>query len=167
MFKATLASDAIKELPPYLSRGIKQVAFLDIPCPTDPYWRVAYKNPNHVSMAIDGGYTKFYLNPQTKEAFKGYMAHEAGHNIDKVGVWRFSNSKGWQEAVKKDDALYAAHLKGTHRVSSYALTNDQEDFAECIKAYITDREYFKNAYPNRAAYIRKIAQVLSGHFKTP
>lgn len=166
LFKAVEASEVLQAFPPYLSRGVKQVRFLDTVCPADPYWKVKYNNPNHVSFATDGGRTTFWGNPSDKDKFKGTMAHEAAHIIDSQSK-RFSNSKGWQEAVKKDDALYAQHLKGTHRVSPYALTNDQEDFAECVRVYICDHEYFKNAYPNRAAYIRSVAQKLSGHFKTP
>ncbi len=119
----------------------------------------------HKSSATDRGKISFWGNPTSEEGFKGTVAHEAGHILD----WKskLSRSRDWQEAVKKDDAIYAAHLKGIHRVSSYAKTNDQEDFAECIKSYICDHEYFKKAFPNRAAYIRRMAQKLSGHSKTP
>lgn len=161
LFKATVASEAIEEFPPYLRRGIKRVSFLDIDCPADAYWRAQYKDAKHKSMATDGGQTTFFGTPESKVDFKRYMSHEAGHIIDKGR--RFSSSAAWQEAVSKDDALYASYLKGTHRVSSYAKTNDTEDFAECVSAYITSHEYFKKAFPNRAAYIRRIAQKLSGH----
>jgi len=165
LFKAVEASEVLENLPPYLSRGIKQVRFLDTVCPADTYWQVAYKNPKHKSFATDGGTISFWGNPTGKEGFKSTVAHEAGHIIDSGS--RFSGSRDWQEAVKKDDAIYAAYLKGVHRVSSYAGTNDAEDFAECVKAYICDHNYFKKAFPNRAAYIRRVAQKLSGHSKTP
>lgn len=162
LFKATTASEAIQEFPPYFRRGIKRVSFVGVDCPMDAYWRVEYKNPKHKSLATDGGKTTFYLTPNSKEDFKGYMAHEAGHIID-GGKHRYSSSKGWKEAVQKDDALFAKYLKGTHRVSEYAKTNDVEDFAECWRCYIMDHDYFKRLFPNRAAYLRKRAQVLAGH----
>ena len=43
------------------------------------------------------------------------------------------------------------------------MTNDCEDFAECMKAYITDHDFFKKCFPNRAAFIRQMAQHLTGH----
>lgn len=164
LFKATTASEVLQEFPPYLSRGVKRVSFLGIECPADAYWKVQYNNPRHRSMATDGGETTFFLTPSSREAFKGYMSHEAGHILDGA-KHRFSSSVKWQEAVSKDDALYAKYIKGQHRVSSYAMTNDVEDFAECMKMYIIDHEYFKQAFPNRAAFIREMAQKLSGHYK--
>jgi len=164
LFKATEASTAIQKLPPYLRKGIKRVTFYDMECPADPYWRVKYNNPNHRSMATDGGKTTFFLTPQSTEDFKGYMTHEAAHIIDQ-NKHRFSASKGWQEACAKDEALHA-NIK-QYRVSSYAKTNDAENFAECVRAYYNDHEFFKKLFPNCAAYIRQTAQKLSGHFKTP
>ena len=162
LFKATIASEAISEFPPYLRKGIKRVSFLDIRCPADVYWKIEYNNPKHKSMATDGGKTTFFLTPSDKIDFKKYMSHEAGHILDGL-KHKYSSSAGWQEAVSKDDAIYAKYGNGQHRVSNYAKTNDIEDFAECISMYITDHEYFKKAFPNRAAYIRRIAQELSGH----
>ncbi len=162
LFSAKTASETINEFPPYLSKGIKRVSFLNCACPTDPYWQVEYNNPNHQSMATDGGRTTFYMTPQGKSDFKGYMAHEAGHIIDGANH-RFSSHKGWKEACEKDKTLRV----NAHRVSKYAETNDSENFAECMRAYINDHELFKNMYPNCAAYIRQMAQKLSGHFKTP
>ena len=162
LFKATTASEAIQEFPPYFRKGIKRVSFVGVDCPMDAYWRIEYNNRSHKSMATDGGKTTFYLTPNSKEDFKGYMAHEAGHIIDGA-KHRYSSSKGWKEAVQKDDALFAQYLKGNHRVSGYAKTNDMEDFAECWRCYIMDHDYFKRLYPNRAAYLRKRAQILAGH----
>ena len=165
LFKATTASEVIQEFPPYLRRGVKRVSFLGVECPADAYWKAQYNNPKHRSMATDGGRTTFFGTPSSREDFKGYMSHEAGHILDGA-KHRFSSSVDWQEAVSKDDALYAKFLKGQHRVSSYAKTNDAEDFAECIRMYITDHEYFKQAFPNRAAFIRRMAQKISGHYKS-
>jgi len=162
-FSAIEASEAIGEFPPYLKRGIKRVSFIGQPCPMNPYWRVAYDDPNFVAMATDGGSTHFWMCPNSKEDFKGYMAHEAGHIIDGE-KYRYSSSKAWQEAVAKDDEFYRQHKVKSNRVSKYAETNDYEDFAECMKAYITDHEFFKSLFPNRAAFIRQMAQRLSGHF---
>lgn len=162
LFNAKKASEAISNFPPYLRQGIKRVTFLDIPCPADPYWRAKYKNPNHRSMATDGGRTTFFMTPKDIDDFRGYMAHEAGHILD-GGKYRFSSSKAWLEAVAKDDEIFKS-LPVRNRVSKYAMTNDCEDFAECMKAYITDHEFFKQCFPNRAAFIRQMAQRMSGHF---
>ena len=104
------------------------------------------------------------MTPQSTEDFKGYITHEAAHIIDQ-DKHRFSASKGWQEACEKDKALHA-YIK-RYRVSSYAETNDAENFAECVRAYYNDHEFFKKLFPNCAAFIRQTAQKLSGHFKTP
>lgn len=159
-FNAVVASESIDAFPPYLKAGIKRVSFLDIPCPYDPYWRVKYNNPNHVSMATDGGKTTFFMAPKSKEAFTEVMAHEAGHIIDGV-KHMFSSSKSWQDAVAKDNEIFKSYHVKMNRVSRYAQTNDAEDFAECMKSYITDHDYFKQCFPNRAAFIRSMAQRLS------
>ena len=164
LFKATEASTAIQELPPYLRKGIKRVTFYDMECPTDPYWKVKYNNPKHRSMATDGGKVTFYLTPQSTAEFKEYITHEAGHIIDQ-GKHRLSASKGWQEACAKDETLHA-NIK-QYRVSSYAETNDAENFAECVRAYYNNHDAFKQMFPNCAAYIRQTARKLSGHFRTP
>ena len=89
-----------------------------------------------------------------------FMAHEAGHIID-GSKHRVSSSKAWQEAVAKDDEIFKRYTKSNNHVSRYAHTNDAEDFAECMKAYITDHDSFKRNFPNRAAFIRSMAQRLS------
>ena len=157
LFNATEASKIIEEYPPYLKKGIRRVSFIDMENPYDPYWRLKYKNPNHVSLATDGGKITYWRKPTN---FKGTTAHEAGHILDGA-THVISSSKGWQEAVAKDDEIYKDKTI-RNRVSKYALTNDAEDFAECMEAYITDHEFFKKCFPNRAAYIRKKAQELSG-----
>jgi len=162
-FSAIEASEAIGEFPPYLKRGIERVSFIGKPCPMDPYWRMKYNNPNHVSMATDGGSTHFWMRPDSKESFKGYMTHEAGHILDGE-KYDISSSRAWQEAVAKDDEIYRQHKVKNNRVSKYAETNDYEDFAECMRVYIMDHEYLKTWFPNRAEFIRKMAQRLSGHF---
>ena len=159
-FSAVDASEAIDEFPPYLKK-VKRVTFLDYPNPADPYWRVEYKDPNHVSMATDGGSTQFYLKPKDKDDFKGFMTHEAGHIIDGVKE-RFSSSQDWKDAISADLAKYAK-LPRMGYVSDYAMKHNREDFAESIRKYITDHEYMKRWLPNRAVLIRKIAQRLSNN----
>lgn len=164
LFSAKEASEAISELPPYLRDGIKRVSFFDIDCPADPYWRVHYEDPKHVSLATDGGRTTFWQKCKDKAEFKGYMTHEAAHIIDGP-KHAISGSKDWQAAVAKDDAIWTKrNASSPSRVSIYARTNDSEDFAECVRVYINDHEKFKKWYPNRAAFIRLMAQKLSGHF---
>ena len=161
LFSSIVASEVIDSYPPYLKRGIKRVSFHLIDNPLDPFWREEYKNPGHKSAASDGGNINFWNTPKDKDDFKGITAHEAGHILD--GDRKdCSSSKAWQEAVSRDD-VFAKNLKGSYRVSEYAKTNDGEDFAECIKAYIIDHDNFKKYFPYRAAYIRKMAQQQSGH----
>ena len=59
-----------------------------------------------------------------------------------------------------DDAIYKK-VPMLNRVSRYAKTNDIEDFAECYSAYITDHTFFKECFPNRAAYLRNLAKKLT------
>lgn len=98
----------------------------------------------------------FYLYPSNT------TPHEAGHIIDKGH--RFSESKDWAEAIAKDNEKYKKPPKGFQQVSSYGAVSIHEDFAESVRRFITDREDFKNFYPNRTAYLRSIAQKLSGYF---
>lgn len=155
-------SEVIQEYPPYLRKGIKRVSFINRDNPADAFWKIMNNNPNHRSMATDGGQVNFWLNPNGRDAFKGYLAHEAGHILDitKAGKCVYSSSKEWKEAVAKDNEIYR-NIPKAARVSNYAWTNGKEDFAECIRAYITDHETFKKFFPNRAAFIRAMAQSLS------
>lgn len=153
LFNATDASKVIGGFPPYLRKGIDRVSFFDMPCPTDEYWKVKYNNPGHVSLATDGGETTFWHRVESPDAFQKYMSHEAAHIIDAGN--RFSGSKEWQEAVALD---------GDKRVSPYARTNDSEDFAECMKEFICNREWFIRFYPHRAAYLKSVARQLSGYY---
>lgn len=165
-FSAVDASEAIHEFPPYLRKGIKRVSFMNRENPLDLYWRIKYDNPDHISMATDGGSTHFWMHPGGTADFKEYMAHEAGHIID-GDSYEISSSAEWKEAIAKDNE-FRAHLphKG---VSDYAEeTNIHEDFAESMRRYINGHSVFKFAFPNRAAFIRKMAQKMSGHYpKTP
>jgi len=161
VFSAVDASEAIHEFPPNLRKGIKRVSFMNRENPLDPYWLIKYDNPEHISMATDGGTTHFWKTPGSKSSFKEFMAHEAGHIID-GDSYEISSSAEWKEAIAKDNE-FRAHLphKG---VSDYAEeTNIHEDFAESMRRYINGHSVFKFAFPNRAAFIRKMAQKLSGH----
>ncbi len=155
--KATEASEVISDFPPYLREGIKRVSFYDIPNPNDPYWKWAYNNPDHVSAMSDGGQSDIWM-PMTKDAFRGYMSHEAGHILDKAH--NVSASAAWTAAVDADLAMWGKHPEWGY-VSKYARTNPREDFAESMKAYITDHDNFKKFFPNRAAYIRAFAKSIS------
>ena len=160
MFSASNASGIINNYPPYFRKVIKQVTFLHQRNPLDKYWQVKYNNPAHISLASDGGKTTFYLPIDSIEEFNKSMAHEGGHIID-GSTHKISSSKEWREAVVNDDAIYEKVPK-LNRVSRYAKTNDIEDFAECYSAYITDHKFFKERFPNRAKFFRKLAQHLSG-----
>ena len=86
------------------------------------------------------------------------MAHEAGHILDGGGNL-YSTSDEWKKAVAADDAKYGFR----NYPATYAGKHSREDFAESIKLFINDKEKFKEEYPNRAAFLRKMAQGLSGH----
>lgn len=163
LFNAVEASKSISTFPPYLREGIKRVSFLDIPCPLNGYWEQQYGIRGFKAAATDGGSTNFFIMPNSVNEFKGTMSHEAGHIIDKGH--RFSESKGWAEAVAKDNAIYQNNPKfGSVSKYAYESGSVHEDFAESIRRYIVEHEDFKKFYPNRAAYIRSMAQKLSGYF---
>jgi hypothetical protein len=155
------ASDIIQSFPPYLRKGIQRISFMAEENPVDPYWRVKYKNPKHISAATDGGKTHFWLKV-SKSDFKGYMAHEAAHILDGAKN-KITSTAEWQQAVEADIKFWTSNggkLDWAY-VSKYAMTNHSEDFAESMREYITNHKWFKKSYPNRAAYIRKMAQRLS------
>lgn len=155
------ASDIIQSFPPYLRKGIQRISFMAEENPVDPYWRVKYKNPKHISAATDGGKTHFWLKV-SKGDFKGYMAHEAAHILDGAKN-KITSTAEWQQAVEADIKFWMKNggkLDWAY-VSKYAMTNHSEDFAESMREYITNHDWFKKSYPNRAAYIRKMAQRLS------
>lgn len=155
------ASEVINNYPPYLKKGIERVSFFGEENPLDPYWKWKYNNPNHFSAATDGGKTSFWIKV-SKDDFKGYMTHEAAHIID-GDYKKISSSDDWKKAVEADINLWK--LQGGKEswgyVSKYAMTNHAEDFAESLREYINNHDWFKKSYPNRAVYIRKLAKQLS------
>lgn len=158
------ASRIIETFPPYLKKGIERVSFYNEECPMDLFWKSEYKNPKHKSMATDGGKTDFWM-AVTKDNFKPFMAHEAAHILDGK-LKEISASAGWKAAVDADLDFWTIPSSGKRPegwgyVSKYAMTNNVEDFAESMREYITNHDEFKQNYPNRAAFIRQMAQRLS------
>lgn len=165
LYSAKEASSIIQSFPPQLQRGIKRVSFFDMECPMDDYWRIEYKNPNHVSAATDGGYTTFWRASKDGD-FANYMAHEAGHILD-AGM-RFSNSEAWKKAVKSDIEMAAKKRGGVKDyVSEYAKVNHREDFAECIKKFVLDRETLKYTNPAREKFLTELFTRLWKSHKAP
>ena len=48
-----------------------------------------------------------------------------------------------------------------HRVSEYAKKNSEEDFAECMKVFVMNPDDFKKRFPNRYAFLERLAKDLS------
>jgi len=168
LLSTTEASEVIQAFPPYLRKGINRVNFYNEPCPVDEYWKVAYKNPKHTSCATDGGNTSFWMKVD-KSQFKEVMAHEAAHIIDGL-KHKITSTDTWKQAVEADLKYWADIAKkgGIAKAewgypSKYAMTNLSEDFAESMSQYINSHTWFKASYPNRAAFIRRMAQSLSAH----
>lgn len=169
LFKATDASELLNNFPAFLREPVKRVSFYPIDCPTDSYWRIEYKNNKHRSAATDGGYTSFWncTKGMTKDEFRIYMSHEAGHALDsKSKLHSISCSKAWIDTEKANIDLAAA---GRGQVkffpTDYAATNPCEDFAESVRLFITDRRRLKETAPNRERFLHELTKKLNSRKK--
>lgn len=159
LFSLSEAAKETNSLPKLLNKGIKRIVFVDETNPQDEFWKYKYNNPDHVSMATDGGLVHFWLTPSSNEEFKGYLAHEAGHILDGLNN-RYSSSKNWTNAVNADEAsaskLVNFYKYNKYRVSKYAKNNESENFAECIKYFVMDEEWLRKNFPETNKYIGKM-----------
>lgn len=156
-----MASEVLGELPPQLQASLKRVSFFPFECPYDPYWKVEYNDPRHISWATDGGFTSVWqcAKGSSREVFKEKIAHEAGHAFDN---YKISSSQLWREAVASDIAMYKAKgypITNGGAVSKYGSNNDEEDFAESMAQFVTDRASFKVLFPHREALISRLLTV--------
>lgn len=149
------ANEMMSSIPYFLRKGVKSVKFVNTPNPFDPFWKIEYSNPNHVSLASDGGEVTWYQFPKTPKEFKRTMCHEAAHVLDKNE--KYSKSVKWLEAVKKDEAISHKYgLEGT-RVTQYAETNEVENFAECMDYFLNNRERLKLYWPNCERFLHNLS----------
>ena len=78
------------------------------------------------------------------------IVHELGHIIDsKVG--NISEKQEWSAAIVEDEKM-----NNKKSVSSYGETSLKEDFAESIKLYYRNRDYFRENFPNRFKLLEEL-----------
>ena len=159
------ASVQFHSLPRYLTKDMNRVSFYNVDCPMDKYWQIEYNNPLHRSAATDGGQTSFWscTKGMSGERFKGDMAHESAHWLDtRYSHNKYSNSTLWKEAVQADIKI-AKEGRGNVSMypTSYAQTNLQEDFAESMRLFLTDRDKLKDIAPNRERYLHNLTKQLA------
>lgn len=161
IIKATEASEALQTFPSFLREGIERISFYPFECPADDYWKIEY-SPNHRSQATDGGKTSFFnvSGTLTKDSFSRYMAHEATHILDGNNR-RFSNSKEWKDAVRRD-VEFAKLGKGNVQAypTKYAETNLSEDLCDSMKLFLHERKSLKEKCPNRERYLHELSKEL-------
>lgn len=163
------ASETFNSLPRFLTQDMDRVSFYNMACPVDDYWKVEYRNPNHTSAATDGGRTSFWETTKgmSDEQYKRYMAHEAAHWLDtRYGRNKWSHSKDWNDAVKADIELAKANRGGVQMYpTDYAKTNLNEDFAESMAMFLTDRRKLKEIAPNRERYLHDLSKQLGNRLR--
>lgn len=163
------ASETFNSLPRFLTKDMDRVSFYNMACPVDDYWKVEYRNPNHLSAATDGGRTSFWLTAKgmSDEQYKRYMAHEAAHWLDtRYGRYKWSQSKDWNDAVKADIEIAKANRGGVQMYpTDYAKTNLSEDFAESMAMFLTDRRKLKEIVPNRERYLHGLTKQLGNRLR--
>lgn len=149
-------------------RGQKTIEVVDYHNPQDSYWKKRYKNFHH-SYATGGEKIVFYQyeRKHDEKYVSGTLRHEIGHYIDKhimQGTAKYSETKGWREAVESDTINTGAGYQGQLRnikkfrmVSEYSSKSSLgEDFADSIKLYTLNKTEFKANYPARARILEII-----------
>lgn len=141
-------------------KSIKQVNLFPGPNPLDEYFELQYRWPTDFVSAMTGGNgtISFYnvgTNPQRQELWD----HELAHVFMEKGPETSSEAmvpKDWEAAIASDRADHDHEY-----VSSYAKTNNKEDFAESYRYYVDAKrdgklDQFHREYPNRAAILDRL-----------
>jgi hypothetical protein len=117
---------------------------------------------NPENNAYLGIITVYGVNGIPQALSRGDLAHGLAHELDGMNNGK-SRSSGYVTAIAND---LKAHPTAPKYVSSYAADYESthfgenrqnlEDFAESVSRYLTDKDNFTKAYPNRAAYLARI-----------
>ena len=142
----------INNIPPELKGTIKEVNISDLYNPLDQYWKLQFKNKNHISGMTGGNGS---INIFTMGDFSTII-HESGHCFDSVN--QISSSKEWAASMQADSKINGNRMGVTYYADNAfnASGNRKEDFAESVKLYIINPDSFKKQYPNRWKILNKL-----------
>lgn len=161
LFNATEASEVVQEIPLFVRRNIRRVSFYPMESPLEDYWRAKYNRPSLRAAATDGSHVSFWecTNGMSRDDFKKYICHEAGHALDNAKRRRgISDSAGWRAAEKADIQLWLEKRgKILDYPTDYASTDACEDLAESIMLFIIDRARLKETALNRERFLHELS----------
>lgn len=135
----------LNSLPQNLKDTINEINISDLYNPADEYWRIQYKNKEHISGMTGGdGSITIYVRGD----FLGIL-HESGHCFDSLNP--ISSSKEWASSMEADSKINGNKMGVTDYADGAfnASGTRKEDFAESVSLYIINPDAFKKRYPNR------------------
>ena len=146
----------INIMPEKLRESVKEINISDLYNPHDTYWSIEYKDKRFMS-ACTGGWNNgiSQINIFAASTNMNELLHEAGHCVD-VGM-TCSNSPYWNLCMIKDQ-----EITGKIGVSDYATNakkacnTNAEDFADSIRFCCLNSKLFKEMFPARYEYLKKL-----------
>ncbi|MBQ0161086.1 MAG: hypothetical protein KBT28_10780 [Bacteroidales bacterium] len=151
LVSASFASKRLDTYHRFLKDNVDSVSILDFRNPQDPYWRVEYKSPNHISAATNSSNCRIWANIP-KDNFDKVMIHECAHMFDHKS--KISSSE-WRDVINRDKTIYklSGYPTKLSHPTKYARTNEMEDFAESVMTFFLERENMKEYWPSRYEYL--------------
>lgn len=142
------AIELLERVPTDIRRNMqRKVFFVDYENPQDAFWRKRYRSFTR-SYATGGDEITFYkYSGHDDDYVVRTYCHEAGHYIDKVNG-DVSRTQAWRRAMRDD-----RRASGKESPTQYGENSNQEDFAESVACWATNRMAFEVEFKHRADII--------------
>lgn len=162
VFSYSYIEEVFNTLPQVLTRNIKEIQLLDYSSVLDEYWTKKYNIKKFKTYASSGNDNIYFFEngrytvEPNKRILRPTLVHESAHIYDvKISSQekRFSNSTEWLKIMYSDvNKTYGAYCSEYAQDSS----SSEEDFAEAVEQYVTNKDKFTNEYPNRSSKIQDL-----------
>ena len=156
-----LISAALDKFPGNIFNHTRTITLNDFLNPDDAHWKKFYKDFTQSYATGGTGAVDFYKSNinKTSAAFAivEKLAHECGHNLDKMETLTIrrtiglSDSQVWKNAVASD-----LEATGEKSVSDYAKNSLSEDFADSVAFYIVKPKFLASKFPARYHVLKRI-----------
>jgi hypothetical protein len=152
---AKVTLDNFNSMPAKLRAACNEIAILPKPSADDVRLSKMYGYSVRTDAAHDPVHKRILGFPgadgKSRPIDKGLMAHELAHPLDE-SLGNISSKMAWSKYAAKDGKFVSEYAADYYKLNGKSF---KEDFADSIKAYVTDHDNFVKEFPNRADYIRR------------